>query len=229
MEGRYPSAVMITLSDCVDSAREAEFNGWYDDVFVPRLEIAPLVKNVRRYVSAYKDEPTFRGRPRYLTIAEVEHDDAAEAGRTMRELYTEARAEHDGWELSRLDTLYERIGPEFRSDRSGRPIEYVYCGLVGCTDAAREDEWNRWYNDKHSPDALAAPFDTGYRYAVVNPLDPVPHQATPYLSLYETGLELGALQQTLAAFRQEMIASDPLWVNLLAVSYSGLFKPLERS
>jgi hypothetical protein len=220
---------MITLSDCTDQAHEAAYNRWYDDVFVPQVEASPLVQAVRRYESAYKDEPTFRAHPRYLTIAEVNHDDPSEAGKTLRGLYGDIRSQQESNELRKLDTLYERTGPEFRSVRSDRPIELVYCGLVGCTDTSREDEWNRWYNDKHSPDALAAPFDTGYRYTVVNLVDPVPHQATRYLSLYETGLELAALQEKLADFRQEMIATDPIWVNELAVYYSGLFRPLERS
>lgn len=226
MEGRYPRAVMITLSDCTDEAHETALNRWYAESFVPAVEASPLVQSVRRYENAYNGEPTFRGRPKYLTIAEVEHGDIEEAGRQLRTLYADVRSGHDAWELRRLDTLYGRIGPEFKSDRSERPVKFVYCGLVGCTDTSREDEWNRWYDDKHSPDALVGAFDTGYRYAVVDPTDPVPHQATRYLSLYETGHELDRLQQILGDFRQEMIATDPLWVNLLAVYYSGLFTPV---
>jgi hypothetical protein len=227
MEGRYPRAVMVTLSDCADQAREAELNRWYAERFVPQVQESPLVQAVRRYESAYRREQTFRAHPRYLTIAEVEHKDVQEAARRLRELYTEVREGHDALELRRLDTLYQRIGPEFRSERSGRPIRFVYCGLVGCTDSAREDEWNRWYNEKHSPDALVGAFDTGYRYTVVDPTEPVPHQAQRYLSVYETGHDLDRLQQALADFRQEMIATDPLWVHLLAVYYSGLFTPME--
>lgn len=227
MEGRYPAAVMITLSDCTYDANEAELNRWYRESFVPAVAASPLVGRVSRYVSAYKDEPTFRGRPRYLTIAEVEHNDLEAAGRELRGLYNELRSGREAEELRKLDTLYARTGPEFRTVRSGRPIELVYCGMVGCTDTSREDEWNEWYDDKHSPDALSEAFDTGYRYRVVNPTDPAPHQASKYISVYEIGHELPDLLPILAAFREEMIATDPIWVNLLAVYYSGLFKPLE--
>jgi hypothetical protein len=226
MNGQYPAAVMVTLADCVDSAREEEFNQWYAEEFVPGVTASPLVTSVHRYRSVYGDEPTFRSRPRYLTIAEVQGDDLDAAGRELRELYDGLRAGR-GDELRKLDTLYGRIGPEFLTERSGRPIKMVYCGMVGTTDTSREDEWNSWYDAKHSPDALIDAFDTGYRYRVVNPVDPGPHQASKYLSVYEIGHTLEELTPILAAFREEMIATDPLWVNLLAVYYSGLFTPVE--
>ena len=226
MNERYPAAVMVTLSDSVDPSSEPGLNRWYDETFVPAVEASPLVTAVSRYRSVYQDEQTFRARPRYLTITEVEHPDVDDAARRLRAMYTELRAGRND-ELRKLDTLYARVGPEFRTDRTGRPIEMVYCGMVGCTDTSREDEWNRWYDEKHSPDALLKAFDTGYRYRVVNPVDPVPHQASRYLSVYEIGHTLDELQPILAAFREEMIESDPIWVNLLAVYYSGLFIPLE--
>jgi hypothetical protein len=226
MEERYPAAVMVTLSDCTQG--EEEYNTWQDEVFVPAVEAVDFVTHVQRYENAYRDETTYRARPRYLTIAEVEHEDVEEAGKQLRALYNDLRAGRDASELRRLDTLYSRIGPEFRSPRTGRPVQFVYFGLVGCTDTTREDEWNTWYDDKHSPDALLDAFDTGYRYRVVNPVDPGPHQSSRYLSVYEISHDLGHLQKLLADFRQEMIDTDPLWVNLLSVVYSGLFTPMPR-
>ena len=229
MQGRYPQGVMITLSDCTNPADEADFNRWYDEVFAPGVEASPLVGNVLRYENAYKDEPTFRSHPKYLVITEVLSDDLSAAAPALRDLYTELRANRSAPELFKLDTLYERVGPEFHSERSDRPVRHVYCGLVGLNDITREDEFNQWYNDKHSPDALADAFDTGYRYRVVDPTEPVPHQASRYVSIYEISHDLGRLQEHLAAFRAEMIESDPLWVNLLAVYYSGIFSPLKTS
>jgi hypothetical protein len=226
MKGRYPSAVMLTLADPISEERDDELNRWYSEVFVPGVEASPFVQAVRRYESAFRSEPTFRAHPRYLTIVEVSHEDLRETHRSLRELYTVIRSATEPPELRKLDTLYERIGPEFRTERTGTPVRVVYCGLVGCTDTARDAEWNQWYDDKHSPDALVWA-DTGYRYRALDRTDPVPHQAQPYASLYETSKELDALQAMLADFREQMIASDPIWVNLLAVYYSGLFTPME--
>src|SRR5947208_4371581 len=118
MEGRYPAAVMITLSDCPQAGTEGELNRWYDEILVPGLEASPLIGNVLRYVNAYTDEPTFRSHPKYLTIAEVETDDPAAALPELRALYTGLRARRDAPEMFRLDTLYARTGPEFSSPRS---------------------------------------------------------------------------------------------------------------
>jgi hypothetical protein len=219
---------MVSLGDCVDPRYATEFERWQQEEFMPHIEAVPCVTHVHRYETAYRDEPTFRGHPRYLTIAEVEHEDIQEARRELRAVYDRVRKELDGREIRKLDTVYERVGDEFRSERSGRPVKHVYCGLVGCTDTRREGEWNRWYESKHLPDALRGTFDTGYRYRVVAPTDPAPHQAPPYLSLYEAGYDFDELQQRLASFRAELLESDQVWRDLLAIHYSGLFAPVGR-
>lgn len=224
MEGRYPPAIMVTVSDCTDPAREAELNAWYRDVFIPKIEATGFIKNTARYRHVLGDKPTFLGHPKFLTIAEVERTDAKTALKEIRELYTKLRADGGAQlEVRKFDTLYQRVGPEFHSPRSGRPVKIVYAGFVGCTDTRREDEFNHWYDRKHSPDALIDAFDTGYRYKAVDLRDPAPHATMPYLSLYEISKDLDTLNTSLEAFRQEMVASDPMWVDLLAVYWSGLF------
>lgn len=216
---------MVTLADCVDE-QTADYECWYRDVFVPQVDAVPVVTGLGRYCTAFPSEQTFRSHPRYLTIVELEHDDIAEAGRRLRTVYDAIRPELGGREIRRLDTLYTRVGAESRSPRSHRQVAHVYCGLVACTDTRREDEWNKWYDEKHLDDALSDPFDTAYRFRVVDPSDPVPHQASPYLSLYETGYNLAELQERLAAFRARLVATDTLFVSLLTIQYSGLFRPL---
>ena len=229
MEGRYPPGLWIVLIDCIDPAREGEFNHWYDEVLTPQREATGYIRNTRRYENVFSSEPTFRGRPKYLTLQEVYRDDLEQILKEIREFDAAllARGQRFDGFVAKMATLYRRIGPEFRSERSNSPVQIVYCGLVGCADPAREDEFNKWYNEKHSPETLdAGIFDTGYRYEVVDPNDPVPHQSAPYLSLYETSIDLAALQGRLDRFRQKMISEDPLWVNLLKIYYSGLFRQI---
>lgn len=229
MEGRYPPAVYISLTDCKEPAREAEFNRWYDGTLVPALEGLGFLKNSRRYRNLYADEGTFRGRPAYLAVHELHAADPKAALAAIHKCEAEVAAKSPVAQtmLTKVNTAYRRAGPEFRSKRSG-PVKLVYCGLVGPSDLSKMAEFDRWYNERHSPDALnAGLFDIGYRYDIVDPHDPLPHLSSPNLSLYETSIDIVELQPKLEAFRKEMIAVDPLWVDLLSIWYNGLFRPMQ--
>jgi hypothetical protein len=231
VEGRYPAGVYIVLADCWQPGSEAEWNRWYEERFMPGLESLGFVANSRRYENVFSAEGSFRGRPRYLSVHEVSHADMQAALKAIHQreaaLITEGGAAARA-QLTKVNTLYRRAGPEFRSGRAG-PAEVVYCGLVGMMDRSRTVEFDKWYNERHSPDALnAGLFDIGYRYDVVDLHDPLPHLSSPCLSLYESALPLPALQEKLQKFRLAMIEEDPLWVDLLGVWYSGLFRPMKR-
>ena len=230
MEGRYPPGVYIVLADCKEPSREGEWNRWYDERFVPGLEGLGLVRNSRRYENVFAAEGTFRGRPKYLSVHEVYHDDLPVALKEIRKRESELAATGGSAAqamLTKANTLYRRAGPEFRSGKTD-PIRIVYCGLVGMMDRSRTAEFDKWYNDRHSPDALnAGLFDVGYRYDVVDLHDPLPHLSSPCLSLYESSVALPDLQKKLESFRKTMIEADPLWVDLLGIWYSGLFRPMK--
>ncbi len=65
----------------------------------------------------------------------------------------------------------------------------------------------------------------GYRYRVVDPNDPAPHQSAPYLSFYETSIDPLKAMEALAGFRKRCL-SDPLWVNLLGTYLTGGFRQI---
>lgn len=229
MEGRYPPGVYIALTDCKLASHEEHFNRWYNEALIPGLERLDYVRNSRRYENVFADEGTFRGRPKYLAVHEIYHDDLPRALKEIHKRESEIVAPDKvaGSVLTKVNTLYRRVGPEFRSGRSGS-TKIVYCGLVGLTDPCRKAEFDKWYNERHSPEALEAGcFDVGYRYDVVDPHDPMPHLSSPCLSIYETYVDLTTLQKTLETFRKKMIKEDPLWVDLLGIWYSGLFRPLQ--
>lgn len=227
MEGRYSPGILIQLADCTDPAQENEFNQWYNEDFIPKCEVLGFIRNTKRYENFSGKEPTFRGRPKYLTLAEVYRTDLKQGLKEYHDFDAKLKAGGQGFEAMaiKLDTIYEQFGPELRSERTGRPVKVLYCGLLGCTDLTREDEFNKWYAARHGPETLEAWADTQYRYKAVDLNDPLPHQTTPYVTLYETGMEYSRLQDALAAFRQQS-ASDPLWVKLLAVYFTGLFRPI---
>lgn len=227
MEGRYTPGVLIQLTDCTDPAQEAEFNQWYDKTFVPKLEVLGFIRNTRRYENFLSKEPTFLGRPKYLLVAEVYHDDMKKALKEYRQFNKELKEQLQDFKamVAKLDTIYERFGPELTSERTGRPVKVLYCGMIGCADPARDDEFNKWYRERHGPETLDSWADTQYRYKVVDPNDPVPHQSTLYISMYETGKEYSEVQKLLPAFREQSY-SDPLWVNLLTVHFAALWRPI---
>jgi hypothetical protein len=228
MEGRYSPGVYIALTDCKEPSREGEFNRWYNEIVIPGLETLGYVRNSRRYENVYAAEATFRGRPKYLAVHEIYHDDLPKALSQIhkREGELAAQSAVSQYTLTKVNTLYRRAGPEFRSGKT-EPIQIVYCGLVGYMDPTRKAEFDKWYNERHCADALEAGlFDVGYRYDVVDPHDPLPHLSSPCLSLYETSVNLPDLQKRLESFRRKMIEVDPVWVDLLGIWYSGLFRPM---
>ena len=228
MEGRYSPGIWVELTDCTDPTREAEFNRWYDKTYIPHMEDLGFVRNSKRYENARSNEPTFLGRPKYLTLAEVYRSDLEQAGKDIRISITELQTRGQGFDAmaAKMDTLYRRTGPEFRSERTGKPIQAIFCALVACNDQAREEEFNRWYNEKHSLETLESGlFDTGYRYKVVDPHDPMPHQSAPYASLYETSADPLTVLEAIPGLRRERL-SDSLYVGLLSIYYGALFRPI---
>lgn len=225
MDGRYPPGVMVTLADCADPAREAELARWWDETLIPALDRTGWIRPAKRFVNVLADTPTFLGRPRHLVVAEVYRDDLGPALRDIRRLETDLRQRGKDFDAltPMIHTLYRRTGPEFRTDRSGRAPLGVYAVFCYVKDTTREAAFNRWYDDKHMPEALALGYyDTGYRYRIVDALDPDPFQP-PYLSLYETSMDPRQAREKLVGERARWYA-DPDWVNLLGLRYTGGFR-----
>ena len=229
MEGRYPPGVFISLVDCNDPAREAEFNQWYNDIMIPHMESLGFIRNTSRYENVFSNEPTFRGRPKYLALSEVYRDDLEQAIKEIRQAEAEFNARGHSFDamIKKVDTLYRRIGPEFRSERTGRPVTGLNLGLTYALDTRREDEMNKWYDEIHSPETVEwGPYDTGYRFKVVDINDPVPHTTSaPYLAFYETSIDPLTAIEELQGFRKKCEV-DRLWVELQCVSYTGAFRKI---
>ena len=232
MEGRYPPGILINLMDCTETEKEGQFKRWCDTVLVPGLEGLEFVRNSRRYINVLSDRPTFQGRPKYLLLSEVYHEDLGQALVAIRSRITGIKEGPHNFDacIERVNTVYRAIGPEFRTVRTGSDVKAIYCGLLGCADPAREEEFNQWYNERHSPETIhndIFEFDTGYRYGVVDPCDPIPHQASPYLSLYETSADPPDAQAGLLGLRKNSLeVRDTTWIELLVVYFAALFRPV---
>ncbi|MCU1657147.1 MAG: hypothetical protein JWO57_1803 [Pseudonocardiales bacterium] len=97
-----PKAIMTVRSSPVSSAREAEYNAWYDQAHIPQVsQIAGFVG-----VSRYKLQPsTDTDLPTYLTIYELDADDPAEPVAEMRRRVASG-------DLSSTDTIATEPKPE---------------------------------------------------------------------------------------------------------------------
>lgn len=167
-----PRPVLVTVEAFVEPAEEAEFNRWYDDEHMPQSIACPGFVAGARYRSI--DE-----KPRqYLSLYIVE----SEAAMETREL----AAIRGFGELSpyvRYERRIFRPAPGLKVNdlhgESGFPPR-PGIGIVKATvEAEREGEFNRWYSEKHMPQALSCPgFRAGARYASSDPL------AKTYLALY---------------------------------------------
>jgi len=207
MEGRYPRGVLVALANCKDPAREEEFNRWYDQVHLGDVTGFGVFANPSRYVNV-QPQP---GQPKYAAIYETDQEDLKGA---IRALFAKAREwEEQGRMIDVLEVasigLYERIG-EWCSQR-GKPVRGLLMVISNCKDPAREEEFNRWYNQVHVPDILElGHYHTAYRYQSIAP-DKTPGK---YLALYETDEDPVVASQANVDMRPQWQARGR-WTDLL--------------
>jgi hypothetical protein len=74
--------LLFAFSDCKDSAREQEFNDWYDNMHLPDMLEVPGMIRASRWASA---EPREGQRREYLALYELETDNLAEFDMKVKE------------------------------------------------------------------------------------------------------------------------------------------------
>jgi len=183
MQGRFPKGILFVLTNCKDPAQEADFNEWYNTVHLPDVVATGLVANPTRYRNlAPTPEP---GMARYLAIYETDREDLREVlkgvGARMPDWQSAGRI-HPALEVV-LATGYRWTGRAFRTQRTGAPVRGLLVVMTRCKDPAREEEFNRWYDEVHVPDILGTGlYHTAYRFTNATPRA----GGGPYLALYET-------------------------------------------
>ncbi len=79
--------LIVVESNCTDSAREQEFNEWYNNTHLPDvLELPEVVRAVR-----FENVDPAEGRARYLALYEMETDDLESTLQKVRELVKEKK------------------------------------------------------------------------------------------------------------------------------------------
>ena len=220
MEGRYPPALLVTLSDCTDIAREDEFNAWHEHVLVPALQSLGWVERPVRFRNVLAGSHTYQGFPRYLTLAEVYREPSPDAWQEIVACRDRLVREGRGFDgiVSMIDALYARTGPEIRTAAASQPVTGVYLVFSYCRNGTRA-EFDRWYDEVHAPDVLALGYyHTAYRYTAA-----LKHPTVPeFLTVYETSADPLAARNGLVGSRS-LWANDSLWVNSLGLCWTGGF------
>ena len=93
--------ILVVETNCTDTAREAEFNQWYDNVHVAGVLKVPGITKATRY--EYDDPPAGRGK--FLAVYEIETDSIAD---TLKALDENRAAEMAAGQFSELISLVSR-------------------------------------------------------------------------------------------------------------------------
>ena len=178
MEGRYPNGILFAMTSCPDPTKEEEANYWYNHIHIPDVTSPGIFRHAIRFANT-NQKP---GEPEYIATYETSWEDVAKAWATQRERSASLGDRGRSPNIQPVTVgVFKKLGGEFYA--ASRPVRGILAVMVNCTDPAREEEFNSWYNDVHIPDILdTGLYQTAYRYESLDP------QATKakYLALYET-------------------------------------------
>lgn len=220
----YAKGVLVTMSDCADVAKENEYNKWFNEVLIPKIQELSFVGDCNRFENVMADTQLFAGRPKYLALYDLEADDMYEAFAQIRAKVDELKAEgRDFPEHTPLyDTVYERFTRPYLNyvKLDHHPVQGVYTVFNYCSDPAQETAFNNWYTKTHMTDTIkCGSWDSANRYKLVDSAHPAYHQP-PHLTIYETTFDpLRARNDMLG--NRDMWVDDPVWTELLQLNWTG--------
>jgi len=180
MEGRYPTGLLLSITNCTDPSKEDEFNYWYNHIHIPDGTTPGIYHHAMRFANI--DPNSTAGQ--YVATYETTMEDVSKAREAQREGLAKLGDRGDRrTPLSKSITagIFKRLGGEFVAAR--RPTLGILLVLSNCVDPSKETEFSRWYEDIHIPDILdTGIWHTAYRYESLDP------QATKakYLGIFET-------------------------------------------
>lgn len=108
--------------------------------------------------------------------------------------------------------------------------KWLLVAASNCTDPAREEEFNHWYNTVHVPDVLETP---GILRATRYKSDEVPEGRWHYLAVYD--VETDDIERTMSTFGRIITEkwtqgrwSELLSTDLYVAFYRQLSPPIEK-
>ena len=153
------TGLLVVYAKCVRADEEAEWDRWEDDVHLPALCAPDGAWAATRFELTARPEPGMPGIGfTHVTILELDADDVADAGDADPRRSTTRCGEPAAciprtrrWPPTcSSPTVPTAPSPSRHAPRTGHILTHVLC-----TDPARRDEWDRWYDEQHVPDMLA--------------------------------------------------------------------------
>jgi hypothetical protein len=181
------TGMLLTWARCSDPAARDEWEAWWDDVHLADVGAAIGSRRATRWMLTTAGPAQHAGLGfTHVAMYELDDVDGLQVERTVdvlarnwSRLWSEGRV-HPRHVLAGVDGL---VGhgpsghhPEAAADLTGRILAFILC-----TDPARADEWDAWYDAEHLPDMMATgAFAAGSRWRRVRPAAFAPRLATLY-------------------------------------------------
>ena len=182
MEGRRPNGLIVVLVNCKDPAQEADFDRWYNEVHLPDVCSPGIFPRATRFENASAEGG--ESQPRYIALYETDSEDPGAAWLENRKHTAPLREQgriHGALEASFVG-VYKRLGSP-QPATTDRQTTGVLIVLNEPADAARDGEFNAWYDDVHIPDIFASgTYHSALRYENTSGEAGQPK----YLAVYET-------------------------------------------
>ncbi len=211
--------ILAVFTNCRDSQREGDFNRWYNSSQVPRLEESGALARSSRYQNVAGANI---GQAKYLAVHESRWSDQTSVYQEITQTWDRLAAEgsiHPALDLV-LRAQYERVGPEFRSDRSDRPVQGILVVLTDPRPDVPDDEFNDWYANTHVPELLGTGmYHTANRYRLVASEPEAPR----YAAIYETELDAATAADALLEYRGKW-TQHPVHGVAYEVGLRGVFR-----
>ena len=234
MEGRRPTGVLVALTNCDDEKQEKDFNRWYNEEHVVHCVGTGGYYTATRYekIGPHPWEGKF------LALYETGWTDPAAADRMlMHDIRNKPEKFPIHPALSGvLHAVFRYIGP--REHWAGAPwtrpakkTKGLLMLFVQCTDPAREDEFNEWYNSIHIHDVEDSPgVIAGHRFVNCDEKD----AERKYLILYELDNEdapgtFAKIVERLGSAPEPpgVLAGAPRQIDFMKVNGLACFKRLQ--
>jgi hypothetical protein len=152
------TGLLVVSAKCARADEEAAWDAWEDDVHLPAVCRSDGPWAATRFELTARPQPGMPGIGfTHVTILELDDPDVvAQATRALAadDVLRGERRMHPAHAMVGAD-IFVAHGPHGvkappSSARTGHILTHVLC-----TDPARTDEWDRWYDEQHVPDMMS--------------------------------------------------------------------------
>lgn len=219
MDPAQVKGLIVALISPKEPALEAEMNRWLDEVHCADVAETPGVIAWTRYTNV-DPQP---GQPRYMTVNELDREDAGAARDDLRR--NMAKKREQGRVKSVVNAFhlgfYRRI---FQQVPEPATPEGMVLVMTNCLDAAREREYNDWYNTRHMPAILTTPGMTGgMRFkSLASDFTPADYLQMFFIGSPDVAGVRAAMGKTLAGFPEPVRSSAGMAKPVLVATFQRL-------